>query len=46
MENFQHKKLIERTKNNLLKIEDLIHLTKKGKKINFDFFVCQIFLCT
>jgi hypothetical protein len=37
MEKFQHKNLTERTKNILLKIEHLIHLTKKGKKINFDF---------
>ncbi len=37
--------LTEKTKNILFKIEHLIHLTKKGKKINFDFFVCIIFLC-
>jgi hypothetical protein len=43
MENFQHKNLIERTKNILLKIEHLIHLTEKWKKINFDFFVCLNF---
>jgi hypothetical protein len=43
MEKFQHKKLTERT-NILFKIEHLIHLTKKGKKINFDFFVCLNFL--
>ncbi len=48
MEKFQHKNfilrnLIEKTKNILFKIEHLIHLTKKGKKINFDFFVCLNF---
>jgi hypothetical protein len=35
MEKFQHKNLIERTKNILLKIENLIHLTKKGEKNQF-----------
>jgi len=42
MENFQHKNLIAR-KNILFKIEHLIHLIKKGKNINFDFFVCLFF---
>ncbi len=43
MEKFHHKNLIERTKNNLFKIEHLIHLTKKG--IFFYFFVCVICFC-
>jgi len=37
MEKFKHKNLTKRT-SILFKIEHLIHLTKKGKKINIDFF--------
>jgi hypothetical protein len=37
------KNLIERTKKILFKIEHLMNLTKKGKKINFDFFVSKFF---
>jgi hypothetical protein len=37
---FIKKSLTKRTKNILFKIEHLIHLTKKGKKMNLDFCVC------
>jgi hypothetical protein len=44
MKKIQQKNIIlkilkERTNNILFKIEHLIHLTKKGKKIKFDFCV-------
>ncbi len=44
MEKNNLKNLTKRTNNILFKIEQLIHVTKKGKKINFHFFVCLIFL--
>jgi len=46
MENFHLKNLTKRTKDILFTIEHLIHLIKKEKKKNFDFFVSKFFLCT
>jgi uncharacterized membrane protein SirB2 len=46
MENFHHKNLTKRNIYFLFKIERLICRTKKGKKTNFDFFVCLNSLCT
>ncbi len=40
---FNIKNLTERTKNILFKIEHLIHLTRIGEKMSFDFFVCLNF---